>query len=441
MPEYKVVLPTLHADQVRAWELPGRFKAVRCGRRWGKTEWLKTVACDSVATGEFNALFTPSYKYLSEPYNGIADILGPIKERSSKTEGIIKCIGGGQMDFWTLEDDRAGRGRRYHNVFMDECAFTNPNMTDIWEQAIKPTLLDYGGRAYALSNTNGNDPDNFFYRICNDKKYGFVEFHAPSRNNPLIPLRRRGESELDWLARREAEFEAIRLNNHPLVYQQEYLAEWVDWSGIAFFSSSKLLMDGKPMPYPGKCDGIFAVIDSATKTGKDNDGTAVVWCALTNRLERGRLQVLDWDVTKIEGSLLEAWLPSVLQRGEELARQCGARNGFAGVWIEDKDSGQILLQQSIRKGLNVRSIDSKLTSAGKDQRCISISGYVHQELVKMSDVAYEKVTQYNGTTRNHLLSQITGFRVGDKQAATRADDLLDAWVYSVAISLGNSQGW
>jgi hypothetical protein len=47
---------------------------------------------------------------------------------------------------------------------------------------------------------------------------------------------------------------------------------------------------------------------------------------------------------------------------------------------------------------------------------------------------------YKGATRNHLWSQVVGFRVGDKDAARRADDLLDTFTYAVAITLGGEGG-
>lgn len=83
------------------------------------------------------------------------------------------------------------------------------------------------------------------------------------------------------------------------------MAEFVDWSGEAFFSREKLLVNGRPVPYPSHCDVVFAVIDTASKTGTDNDATAVAYFAL-DRLSTGApLKILDWDVTQIEGALLE----------------------------------------------------------------------------------------------------------------------------------------
>jgi hypothetical protein len=79
--------------------------------------------------------------------------------------------------------------------------------------------------------------------------------------------------------------------------------------------------------------------------------------------------------------------------------------------------------------------------SGKDERAISVSGYVYREMVKLARPAYDKVTMYKGVSKNHLVSQVVGFRIGDKEAAKRADDLLDCFVYGVALSLGNAEGF
>ena len=43
-------------------------------------------------------------------------------------------------------------------------------------------------------------------------------------------------------------------------------------------------------------------------------------------------------------------------------------------------------------------------------------------------------------TKNHLMDQVESFRMGDKNNK-RDDDLLDAFCYGIAISLGNSDGF
>ena len=229
-------------------------------------------------------------------------------------------------------------------------------------------------------------------------------------------------------------------DNDPLVYAQEYLAEFVDWAGVAFFGREKLLEDGQPVPYPTSCDGVFAVIDTASKTGTDHDATAVTFFALDKLSRRAPLVILDWDIAQIEGALLETWLPMVFDRLEELSRLCGARHGSVGVWIEDKNSGTILLQQAIRRQWPATAIDSKLTAMGKDERALSVSGYVYRESVKYTDYAFDKTTVHKRKSRNHLVDQIESFRIGDKDNK-REDDLLDTFCYGIAIGLGNNEGF
>jgi hypothetical protein len=445
----RIRLPTLHPDQVNAfWAAQDRrFFALRCGRRWGKTDFDITLGCDEAIKGGEVGWFAPENKRLIEAYNQIVELLEPVKKSSSKTEGIIRTITGGRIDFWSLEDEDAGRSRKYRLVIIDEGAFTKPTMVDTWNKAIKPTLLDYGGRAIVSSNTNGIDADNFLYQICHDPLLGFslpgerppFGFHAPSYNNPHVPKRDKFESEEDYAVRRAADYAKLIADTPPLVYQQEYLAEFVDWSGASFFTRDSLLVNGQPVEFPIRCEAVFAVIDSATKTGTKNDGTGVVYYALTKDTVRP-LTIIDWDLQQIEGDLLITWLPTVFQNLDHLAKTCRARMGSVGALIEDKASGMILLQQARRRGMKASAIDSKLTSVGKDERAISVSGYVYQGKVKIARLAYDKVTTYKGTSRNHLLGQVVGFRVGNKDA-TREDDLLDGFTYGVAIALGNSEGF
>jgi phage terminase large subunit-like protein len=423
--EIEVDLPTLHSGQVSCFDNRSRYYAVRCGRRWGKSTFGSIIAEDALIKSELVGYFAPDYKRLTEIINEISEVIEPVRKYPSGGRDIIRTITGGRLDFWTLEDLSAGRSRKYHKVIIDEAAFTKPNMMDIWSKAIKPTLLDYRGSALVLSNTNGADPDQFFWKICNEPEHGFKEYHAPSQQNPLLP---------------REDLEAWAKTMHPLVYAQEILADFVDWSGVAFFAKDKMLVNGQPVAMPAQCDSVFAVIDTAVKTGKDNDGTAVGYFSRSKFGKGYPLVLLDWDIQQIEGALLETWLPNVFRRLEELAQLTHARSGSIGAYIEDKSSGSILLQQAKRRGQNVHEIESDLTAMGKDERAINASGYFFQEKVKLSAHAYDKTVSYKGATRNHFLSQVCGFRIGDKTPG-REDDLLDVFCYGIALALGNTDGY
>ena len=137
--------------------------------------------------------------------------------------------------------------------------------------------------------------------------------------------------------------------------------------------------------------------------------------------------------------MLETWLPTVFARLEEIAKELQARMGSSGAWIEDKASGMVLLQQAAHRGWPARPIESKLTSMGKSERAINVSGYVHAGRVKMSETAYNRTVTYKGTTKNHLLSQILNFRAGTKDMGQ--DDLLDCFSYGIALGVGGREGF
>ena len=88
----------------------------------------------------------------------------------------------------------------------------------------------------------------------------------------------------------------------------------------------------------------------------------------------------------------------------------------------------------------IDAIDWKLTSMGKDERAISVSGYVYRGNVKYTEHAFDKVAIYKQKSRNHLIEQVEGFRVGDKDK-NKEDDLLDTFCYGIAIALGNESGF
>jgi hypothetical protein len=447
--EARLSLGRMHLGQAAAyWALqPYRFKALRCGRRFGKTDFGKMWIGQGLVQGWECAWFAPQHMISAEVYSEMTDLLRPILDTSSKASAVMRLKTGGRLDFWSLENAIAGRSRRYRRIVIDEAAFTKDgdnkvdgSMMELWEKSIKPTLYDYGGEALVCSNTAGKNSDNFFYNICTDAQYGFAEYHATTLDNPLLPKRPISESLEDWLARRARFLSDLIKDNDPLVYAQEYLAEFVDWAGVSFFAREKLLENNQPLPYPATCECVFAVIDTASKTGTDNDATAVTFFARANHTGRHSLLILDWDIVQIEGATLETWLPTVFARLEELARLCRARAGSLGAWIEDKNSGTILLQQALRRQMPVHAIESRLTAMGKDERALSVSSYVFRGNVKYTVHAFNKTTIYKRKSRNHLTDQIESFRIGDKESK-REDDLLDTFCYGIAVSLGNAKGF
>ena len=329
---------------------------------------------------------------------------------------------------------------------IDEAAFTkdgdnrsDDSMMAIWEKGIKPTLFDYGGEALVCSNSAGRNPDNFFFNICTDPQYGFREFHATTLDNPLLPKRAANESVEAWCARRARFLEDLRKRQRPAGLRAGIYGRVRRLVGRRVLQPEKLLVDNKPLPLPGRCDAVFAVIDTASKTGTDNDATAVTFFAI--RHPRQDLSFhLGLGHCADRGRNAGKLVAERIRSSRRLARAVSARRGSIGAFIEDKNSGTILLQQALRRQMPAHAIEIKLTAMGKDERAISVSGYVHRELVKYTERAFHKTVIYKRHSRNHLLDQVESFRVGDRDG-DREDDLLDTFCYGVAMALGNSEGF
>jgi hypothetical protein len=422
MANFDIVLPPLHTGQRSIFNERARNNVVCCGRRFGKTTLMEVLAASAAVHGKLVGLFTPEHKQLNEPYDFLRYALQPATRRASKTEGTIKTTKGGCVDFWALNDNElAGRGREYDIVCIDEAAFTkNDQMLEIWRRSIKPTMLTTRGIAWVFSTPNGIDPDNFFYRIWHDPELGFKQHHAPTSKNPFVPI---------------DELENERTKTHPLVWQQEFEAQFISWDNATFFKLDYLLDANKqPVEYPTKCDLVFAVMDCAVKSGTNNDATAIVYFAY-NRHFGTPLTILDYELHSIEAASLVYLMPQVLQTAEKYAQQCGTRMGSLGCFVEDAAGGSVLLQYARAQGWPVRAIDSKLMMMGKDNRAMLAGGPAHAGLCKISKYSHDKLVEWHGRTMNHLLHQVTTFRVGDKDAAKRADDALDCFTYGIAIAL------
>ena len=396
------------------------------------------IACDAAAKGRNVGWFTPDYKIQAEAFHEVADVLDPVKRSSSRIEGVFRTTTGGRIDFWTLENERAGRSRKYHWALVDEAAFTKRNMAQVWKTAILPSLWDYQGRAILGSTPNGKDPENFFYSACEglDTDLGsFVSHWAPSWTNPHVPERRPAETEFEHAVRSAAHWAKVEADSHPLVFQQETRAEFVDWSGAAFFELGRMLVDGHALPYPTRTGTVFATVDTATKTGKEHDTTAVCYWAFDLVDQTRPLVLLDWDAVKISVYYLSLKKKFVFERLDVLAREVGARLPSLGAFIEDKNSGSVLVQQARRRGWPAQGLDSKFTAMGKSERALAVASHVYQGKLGLSHVAYDKETTVKGKHLNHLVSQVVGFRVGVELPGAN-DDLLDCFTYGLLVALG-----
>jgi hypothetical protein len=77
-------------------------------------------------------------------------------------------------------------------------------------------------------------------------------------------------------------------------------------------------------------------------------------------------------------------------------------------------------------------------SRGKDLRALAAEPHVSAGRVKITREACDKTSNYREVTRNQRLAQLSSFRVGDKAAYKRVDDLLDCTTYAILLAFGDS---
>ena len=437
-PRGAVVLPeaALHSSQVEALDLirEHRRVALVCGRRWGKSTILITLAVDAALSGKRVGVFAPTRTLLSPLLMEIAWALRSVPGVSINTVlGEMRLPNGGHVDFWSIDHtQRAGRGRKYHLALIDEAAHDEGYLKDAFSTAIAPTLLDYAGVIIEASTPNGVSPDNHFWQTAHLAELGFVTHHAPTSANPHLP---------------PEEIKALRATMRPEIASQELDALFVSLEGMSIFPLASLLdAQHEPVPDDGPIDSIGVAIDSAAgEGGIEHDGTAAVIYGDrlprigVDGLEGGDVVILDWDIRSLALGSAAAWLRHVNDLYRHWMSKTHPRMGLDGVWIEKPAMGLRLLEVAGEQRIAAQEISTEWVEWGKDGRALAVEPHVTKGRVKFGKTAYDKRMDYRGAAYNHALAQITGFRVFDKKASKRADDLADAFMYAVLRCLGDGR--
>lgn len=200
-----------HEGQSKVLEEAKRFNVLCCGRRWGKSAMAVNLLAETALEGYPAGYFTPTYKLLDGTYNECLLALDKVIKRKHEHQ-FIELITGGRIEFWSLENEMAGRSRKYKRAVSDEVAFTK-NMWKSWTEGIRATLTDYKGDAWFLSTPRGK---NDFYKLFMRGKQGehnWASWQMSTYTNPYID---------------KEEIDDAKNDLPPLAFSQEYLAEFND---------------------------------------------------------------------------------------------------------------------------------------------------------------------------------------------------------------------
>jgi hypothetical protein len=205
--QLKPLSSILHPSQLTVDAALARFSVLEIGRRWGKTTYGKVKAQRAAINRRKVGWFAPTYKYLADPMRDIERALAPVTARMDRVEKRIEVKTGGVIDFWSLEDVDAGRGRDYDLIVVDEAGFV-PHLLEWWRNAARPTLADRKGSALFLGTPKGTgDFHRLFTEAEGDTTGTMRAFRIGTRQNPHID---------------PDEVEAARRSLPPEVFAQEY---------------------------------------------------------------------------------------------------------------------------------------------------------------------------------------------------------------------------
>lgn len=206
--QVEVRLHKLHPGQRRIAEHSARFRVVMCGRRFGKSALGIRECCDAALAGKPIGWFAPSYKLALEAWREFTDRLRSVTARSNEQDKRLELVTGGVIEVWTLDTPDPARGRKYALVVIDEAGIAK-DLLDVWQAAIRPTLVDMAGRALFLGTPKGRRHGfvSLFNRGMTETEKDWQSFRASTLDNPYIP---------------PEEVESARRELPPEIFAQEF---------------------------------------------------------------------------------------------------------------------------------------------------------------------------------------------------------------------------
>ena len=273
-----MLLEDLHDGQERVKDEARRFNVVCCGRRWGKTILGLDVLMDAALDGLPAGWFAPTYKLLDEPWKYARHVLSEAIAEKSETAKQITLINGGVLDFWTLDDPDAGRGRKYARVVVDEAAKAR-HLEEAWTRAIYPTLVDLKGDAWFFSTPRGRD---FFWRLhclgMDPEQADWAAWTMPTSTNEHID---------------PEEIEAARVQLPERSYQQEFLATFLDDGGGIFRGVAAAVDTGRRESEPRQYGMTYTA--GADLARKEDFTVVTVMDAMGRQVYFERFNVINWE--------------------------------------------------------------------------------------------------------------------------------------------------
>jgi hypothetical protein len=260
-----------------------RFRAVCCGRRWGKTRFAAAELLDLAGErGGLYAWIAPTYYIAERGQTALALIGGEFVRFRGQNPVRANFTGeGGPVEILFLSADNPDTilGDGFDGVILDEAARIERS---VWEMNIRPALSDKQGWAVLIStprarnwffdfHSRGRDPRETLYR-----SYSFTRL-----DNPTFP---------------REEWEEAKRTTPQDIFRQEYEAQFLEDSAGVFRNIEACLIPHSPNNPILPLGDVSIGCDLA----KHTDWTVLIAMDRTTGacVDMDRFQRLDWPIQK-----------------------------------------------------------------------------------------------------------------------------------------------
>lgn len=229
-----------------------RFRTLAAGRRWGKTKVAAhEIVRRAMEPDQMIWWIANTYKNVSRGYREVVNQLPPsllAKPAPSytSTTKILQLKNGTMIEFYSggSPDSLAGEGVDF--VVVDEAALIPDN---VWQQLIRPTLMDTGGEAFIISTPRGHNWFWQMWKLGQENKAGYESWRFPQTANPYIP---------------QAETDAAQEELPTIIFRQEIMAEFLA-AGASIFGMGLERLDSIVDEIVEPRGNVFVGIDLAKK--------------------------------------------------------------------------------------------------------------------------------------------------------------------------------
>ena len=237
-----------------------RFLVVVCGRRWGKTLLAFVIAAYGLLERDARILVvSKTYRLASRVWSFLVPQVSRVfggRAKVYRGSLTIRTIWGSELVLGSADHPDSLLGEGYDLVIFDEAATCS---RDIWQQYLRPALMDKQGSAVFITTPRGYNWIHELFLLGQDTDYPeYWSIQAPSSSNPyLLP----------------EELAEARRTTDPLLWMQEYMAEFVAFVGQVYslFDREKHVVQTVP-------DLTGWRISAAVDPGLANP-TAILWIA------------------------------------------------------------------------------------------------------------------------------------------------------------------